>query len=167
MPQQTVPREGEGRGAFPRCAQRISGRSTDVACVRIQSIQSDRNPVGHPGHSPRKRHHHNLNGVQGSFARTGVPGVVGIQVTHGKVEFGRSGCRKVRMGFGPLLCRCVKVKSARRAIRRITLGPKAAFGALNFHAAKVRLNGKCVSNNSLSIFLSFKQILFLNFPLLN
>jgi hypothetical protein len=97
-----------------------------------------------------------LNGVQGSFARTRVPGVVGIQVKHGKVEFGRSGFRKVRMGFCPLLCRCVKVKSARRAIRRITLGPKAAFGALNFHAAKVRLNGKCVSNNSLSIFLSFK-----------
>ncbi len=138
MPQQTVPREGEGRGAFPRCAQRISGRSSDVACVRMHRIQSDRNPVGHPGHSPRKRHHHNLNGVQGSFARTRVPKVVGIQVKHGKVEFGRSGCRKVRMGFGPLLCRCVKVKSARRAVRRIAFGPNAAFWALNFHAAKVR-----------------------------
>jgi hypothetical protein len=71
------------------------------------------------------------------------------------------------MGFGPLLCRSVKVKTASGAIGRMTFGPNAAFGALNFHAAKVRLNGKCVSNNSLSIFLSFKQILFLNFPLLN
>lgn len=152
MPQQTVPREGERRGAFPPCAQRISGPSTEVACDRIQSIQSDRNPVGHPGHPPRKRHHHNLNGVQGSLACTRVPRVVGIQVKHGKVKFGRSGCRKVRMGFCPLLCRCVKVKSARRAVGRIAFGPNAAFGALNFHAAKVRQNGKCVSRNCLSIF---------------
>jgi hypothetical protein len=41
------------------------------------------------------------------------------------------------MGFGPLLCRSVKVKTARGAIGRITLGPNAAFGALYFHAAKV------------------------------
>lgn len=119
----------------------------------IYGARSDRDPVGHPGHSPRKRHHHNLNGVYGSFARTRVPGVVGIQVKHGKVEFGRSGCRKVRMGFGPLLCRRVKVKTARRAVRRIAFGPNAAFWALNFHDVKVLLNGKCVSSNCLSIFL--------------
>jgi hypothetical protein len=42
------------------------------------------------------------------------------------------------MGFGPLLCRSVKVKTASGAIGRMTFGPNAAFGALNFHAAKVR-----------------------------
>jgi hypothetical protein len=46
----------------------------------------------------------------------------------------------------------VKVKTARRAARRIAFGPNAAFWALNFHAAKVRLNGKCGSSNCLSIF---------------
>lgn len=138
MPQQTVPEEGEGRGELPPYSQRISGRSTDVVGARLHSIQSDRNPVGHPGHPSRKSHHHNLNGVYGSFARASKPGVVWVQVKHGEVHFWGAGSGKVRMGFGPLLCRSVKVKTARRAGRRISLGPNAAFGALNFHAVKVR-----------------------------